>query len=133
MLNQLYKGVHDSYKAKEKIDYFPEVKPLGVFTGLAVFGGLSIIGLSIGATIGTYVFFGVATLAGMIAIIESNKYIKKVIVKSNKTLDVLIFIGSVIAMYQVGVTAAAALTFAGLGYTLVYAPYVRNGSILIKQ
>ncbi len=127
-LKKLYKLLDDKYPSDNTPGTMPLVKPLSATAGLAIFGGLSIIGLSIGATIGTYVFFGVATLTGLIAIIESNKYAKYIVVKSNKTIDVIIFIGSVVAIYQVGVTAAAALTFAGLGYTLVYAQYIRTSN-----
>ena len=104
----------------------PEVKPLSFKTGLFIFGGLTLIGITTGATIGTYVFFGAITLAGLIAIAESNKYIKFLIVKSNKLLDIAIFGLTIFATVSLGITMTASLTFAGLGYTLVYAPYLRS-------
>ena len=130
MLNKLYDAIDKKHKVHKAVLDLPSVEPLSFYSGLAIFGGLSIIGLSIGATIGTYVFFGVATLSGFIAIAEINKYIKYMVLKSNRTIDLIIFTGSVIAIYQVGVTVAAALTFAGLGYTLVYAPFVRKRALL---
>ncbi len=114
-------------KDKRK-SYFsiPEVKPLPLAAGIIGFGAIVIVGIGIGAAIGTYVFFGCVTLAGLIAIAESNKYIKAFIVKGNKTVDMLIFVASIYATAQLGVTIAASLTVAGLGYTLAYAPWLRR-------
>jgi hypothetical protein len=104
----------------------PDVKPLSFKTGALLFGGVAITGMMIGATIGTYVFFGVVTLAGLIAVSESNPYVKYVVMNSNKQIDLIILAGTVYATAMLGVTVAASLTIAGLGYTLVYAPWVRN-------
>jgi len=104
----------------------PEVKPLSLKTGALLFGGVAAAGLMVGVTIGTYVFFGLVTLAGLIAISESNPYVKYVIINSNRTIDLIIFAGTVYATAALGVTVAASLTVAGLGYTLVYAPWIRK-------
>ena len=104
----------------------PEVKSLSFKAGSFIFGGLTIIGITTGATIGTYVFFGAITLAGLIAVAESNKYIRYLIVRSNRLLDIAIFGLTIFATVSLGITMTASLTFAGLGYTLVYAPYLRN-------
>ena len=113
-------------KRKSLLDKIPEVKPLPLKAGALIFGGISILGMAIGATIGTYVFFGAITLAGLIAIAESNKYIKYLIVKSNRFLDLIIFVLTMYATVLLGVTMTASLTYAGLGYTLVYAPWLRS-------
>ena len=113
-------------KRKSMLDYIPEVKPLPLTTGALLFGGISILGMAIGATIGTYVFFGAITLAGLIAISESNKYVRYIITKSNKLVDLIIFGLTMYATVLLGVTITASLTFAGLGYTLVYAPWLRS-------
>ncbi len=104
-----------------------DTKPISPMVGLAVFTGISLVGVSIGAAIGTYVFFGTVTLVGLIALIESNKHLKFIALKSNKGIDILIFSATVYATATLGVTVSAALVFAGLGYTLVYAPYLRQG------
>jgi hypothetical protein len=119
------KGLEEDIKEPRKPYSFPTVKPLPLGVGLAIFSGMAIIGASIGAVIGTYIFFGCATLAGFIAIAESNKYVKWIVVHSTQWIDLLIFAATMIATVSLGVTVTAALTFAGLGYTLVYAPYVR--------
>lgn len=104
----------------------PKIKPLTLKQGALLFGGVTVVGMMIGATIGTYIFFGVVTLAGLIAISESNPYVKYLVINGNKAIDLIIFAGTVYATAMLGVTVAAALTVAGLGYTLVYAPYVRE-------
>jgi len=91
-----------------------------------MFIGFALVGVALGTTISTYVFFGIMTLAGLIAIIESNKYIKYLAQKSNRLLDVLIFIGTLYSTISLGITITASLTVAGLGYTLVYAPWLRS-------
>ena len=111
---------------KSLLDQIPEVKPLPLVAGAFIFGALTVIGIAIGAVIGTYVFFGTITLAGLIAIAESNKYIRFIIVKSNRLLDVSIFALTIYATVSLGITMTASLTFAGLGYSLVYAPYLRS-------
>jgi len=82
----------------------------------------------ISAAIATYVFFGIATLAGLIAIAENNDYIRHCIIKSNRLVDISIFILTIYSTLTLGVTITASLTFAGLGYSLVYAPWLRSRS-----
>ena len=112
-------------KRKRLFKQIPNIKPLSITSGVFLFSGLSFIGLIIGATIATYVFFGIIILSGFIALVESNKYLKHLVAKSNKLLDVLIFGVTLYATAMLGVTITASLTIAGLGYTLVYAPWLR--------
>lgn len=103
-----------------------EKKGITLTQGVVAFSGIAIVGLSIGATIGTYVFFGTVTLAGMVVVVESQPLLKSIVKKSNKVLDLAILTGSIYAIAMLGVTAAASMTIAGLGFTLVYAPYLRS-------
>ena len=48
-------------KRKSLLDQIPEVKPLPLVAGAFIFGALTVIGIAIGAVIGTYVFFGTIT------------------------------------------------------------------------
>lgn len=114
-----------SLKEKSLFNEIPEVKPLSLKAGALIFGGITLLGMALSITIGTFVFFGAITLAGLIAIIESNKYFKYFVVKSNRLLDLLIFAFTINATVSLGVMMTASLTFAGLGYTLVYAPWLR--------
>ena len=112
-------------KSKARTEAIP-LNTLSAPMGLAIFSGISLVGISIGATIGTYVFFGTAALTGLIVVVESQPMIKKLAIKSNKVVDVAILVGSIYAMGVLGPTVAATVTFAGLGYTLVYAPWLRQ-------
>jgi len=93
--------------------------------GAAVFGGVAVIGLGVGAAIGTYVFFGAVTLAGMVAVIETNPKLKRLAASSTRVIDVGLFVATIYAVSTLGITAAASLTVAGLGYSLIYGPYLR--------
>ncbi len=94
--------------------------------GLIVF--VLIIGLSfmIGSYILTATFFGTLTLVGMIAIIESIPPIKWLLARSTRLIDMILFIFTILATMNYGLNIAASLTIAGIGYTLVYAPYLRE-------
>jgi len=92
-----------------------------------IFGGISVIGLFfVGKAIATYTYFGLLTLAGFIAITESIKPIKRIVIKRRNMIDIIIYGGATYAVVTAGVTIAATLTIAGLGYTMVYKPYLRN-------
>ena len=114
-------------KKKEYHNSIPT--PLSASTGLAIFAGITLIGVSIGATIGTYIFFGIATLTGLIVLIESNHYLRYIAQKSNRFIDIAIFGMTLYATAALGITVSAALVFSGLGYTLVYSPYLRGNQI----
>lgn len=103
-----------------------DVKPWPIWAGVLGFGALAILGMSAGAMIMTHVFFGLCALFGLIAITESNKWVRWWVYRSNKAVDLMIFVASIVASVAMGVTISAGLTFAGLGYTLVYAPYIRK-------
>ena len=109
-----------------KVEKSKNITTISPTVGLVAFGAMATIGAGIGAAIGTYVFFGTATLVGAIVVIESNPFAKKIVRKSTKTIDAVILVTSIVAIGTLGVTVAASLTFAGLGYTLVYAPYLRQ-------
>jgi hypothetical protein len=112
----------------------PTVKPINFKTGALVFAGVSVIGVvAMGAAIGTQIFFGAVTLGGLIALMESNKYLKWIVIHGNIFIDIAIFIASIYATAMLGVSIAGALTFAGLGYSLAYAPYVRRQQQMLNN
>lgn len=104
----------------------PKEKPISLSKGALIYLGLSCIGMLVSSSIATYVFFGAITLIGLIALSESNRYIKYIITKGNRLFDLAIFGLTIFATISLGVTLTASLTFAGLGYTLIYAPYLRS-------
>jgi|GEM_PF-4181434 len=80
----------------------------------------------IGSYILTATFFGVLTLIGLVVLIESIGPLRWLVSKSSRIIDVVIFSFTVLAMAQYGLNVSAALTVAGVGFTLVYAPYLRE-------
>ncbi len=129
LLNSKPSSVEKPVKgSKSMFKKVPKVKPISFTNGASIFMGLSFIGMLISDAIATYVFFGIITLAGLIAIAESNDYIRHFIVKSNSLVDISIFILTIYSTLTLGVTITASLTFAGLGYSLVYAPWLRSRS-----
>ena len=96
------------------------------FKGALIFGVIVVLAFLIGSYILTATFFGLLTLAGMIAIIESIPPLKWLLSRSSKIFDVILFVFTIIATMSVGLNIAASLTVAGIGYTLVYAPYLRE-------
>ena len=113
-------------KPKKNSKRAPKVKPISFTNGALIFLGISWMGMLISAAIATYVFFGIVTLIGLVAITENSTYIRHLIVKSNRLVDILIFMLTIYSTLTLGVTIAASLTFAGLGYSLVYAPWLRS-------
>jgi hypothetical protein len=89
---------------------------IGIFVGALVIGG-NVIG---------YVFTGVITLASFVFIVESIPALKWLVAKTNALIDIGIFCFAIYAKIHFGVTIAMALLFAGIGYTLLYAPYIRE-------
>lgn len=125
------KTTEDKQEAKHKSEplfklELPEVKPIPMALGASIFGGLTVIGLGIGAAIGTQLFFGTVALAGMIAICETNRYAKYVVIHGSLVIDMAIFLSSLYALAVLGPTIAGGLTVAGLGFTLVYTPNLRK-------
>jgi len=70
--------------------------------------------------------YGLITLVGLIALIESAPPLKWLVRKFTTIIDLIIFALSIYATAKLGYNITASLVIAGVGYTLVYAPYVRN-------
>lgn len=83
-------------------------------------------GMMIGGMMATYLFFGILTLVGLIALVESVRPLKWLFERTTSFIDIIIFILTVMATVQLGVTITASLTVAGLGFTLLYSPYLRQ-------
>lgn len=90
------------------------------------FAFICMVGIGIGGHLAGHIFFGVITLVGLIALVENIPFIKWFVYRTNNIIDVLLFVLAGIATVKLGVTITAALTVAGLGYTMIYAPYVRK-------
>ena len=76
--------------------------------------------------------YGLVTLVGLIALVESIPPLKWFVTKTSMLVDILIFVGSIYATATLGYNLTASLVVAGLGFSLVYAPYLR-GTLLKKK
>jgi len=107
----------------------PKGKSLSFKQGSIVYGTIGLVGISIGAALATYILVGSVMLVGVAVVIQNTPTIKRMVIKSTKTLDMIFLISTVYATATLGITVAASLTFAGLGLTLVYFPALREGLI----
>lgn len=91
-----------------------------------IFAGTMLLGMVLGGQLAGHIFFGLILLGGLIALVENISVIKWLVYKGNNIIDIVVWGLSALAIVTVGVTIAAALAVASLGYTMVYAPYVRK-------
>lgn len=82
--------------------------------------------LFIAMKIGGAIAYGLISLVGLIALIETVPFLKWLVKKLTSLIDVLIFIATLYATVTLGYNITASLMIVGLGYTLIYAPYVRR-------
>lgn len=83
-----------------------------------------IIGLIMGHMIASFIFFGMLTFAGFVFLVENITILKWIVYRTSALFDVLIFVASIVATIQLGVTITASLTVAGLAFTLLYRPWI---------
>jgi hypothetical protein len=93
---------------------------------LYLYIGIFVIAIIIGGNIIGYAFTGLVTLLSFVAVCESVPAVKWIVAKTSHLVDVLLFCFAVYAKVHFGVSIAMALLFATTGYTLLYAPYVRE-------
>lgn len=91
-----------------------------------IFGSTMLLGMIIGGHLAGHIFFGIILLGGLVALVENIPFIKWLVYKGNNIMDVMLWGFSALAIVMFGVSIAAALAVASLGYTMVYAPYVRK-------
>lgn len=94
--------------------------------GALIFSGIVLLSFMVGSYIMASAFFGLITLIGLIFMIESIGPLKYVMSRSSKVFDMILFGFTIVATVNYGLNIAASLTFAGLGYTLFYGPYLRE-------
>lgn len=99
----------------------------------AIYCGIFLVAIIIGGNIISYAFTGLITFLSFIFLCESVPGFKWIISKTSHLIDVGLFCFAVYSKVHFGVSIAMALTFATLGYTLVYAPYVRETYLADKK
>ena len=90
-----------------------------------IYAGLILVSIIIGGDIVGYAFTGLLTLLSFVFLCESIPWLKWIVAKTNTLIDIALFAFAFYSKIHFGPTIAMALLFAGIGYTLTYAPYVR--------
>ena len=90
-----------------------------------IYAGLILVSIFIGGNIVGYAFTGLLTLLSFVFLCESIPWLKWIVAKTNTLIDIALFAFAFYSKVHFGPTTAMALLFAGVGYTLTYAPYVR--------
>jgi len=92
---------------------------------LIIYIAMFLVALMIGGNIIGYAFTGAVTLLSFIFLCESVPALKWIVAKTTQLWDILLFCFAVYSKVHFGVSIAMALLFATIGFTLIYAPYVR--------
>lgn len=92
---------------------------------LAICVGLAILCIITGGIVLESMITGLITFVGLVALIESIGSLKWIVAHTSKLVDIIIFAFGVYAKIHFGVTIALAVMFAGMLFTLMYAPYIR--------
>ena len=91
-----------------------------------IYGVMLLIALLIGGNVIGYAFTGFITLLSFVFLCESVPALKWLVAKTTQLFDIALFAFAVYSKVHFGVSIAMALLFATVGFTLVYAPYVRH-------
>ena len=100
---------------------------------LLLYIGMILIAIMIGGDVVAYMFTGLITLLGFVMLVEGIPWLKWICVKLNTLIDIAFFVFGVYAKIHFGVTIAMALLFAGLGYSMLYRPYLIRNDELDKE
>lgn len=101
--------------------------------GLVLFIVIMVAAFIVGGFIQVAAFFGAITLLGLVVVVESIAPLKWMLQRTSKVVDVIILGATIIATANLGLNITAALTVAGIGYTLIYAPYIREQRAVTKS
>lgn len=93
---------------------------------LFIYIAIFLVAMIIGGNIIGYAFTGFVTLASFVFLCESVPGLKWFVAKTSHIVDILLFCFAVYSKVHFGVSIAMALLFATVGYTLLYAPWVRR-------
>lgn len=93
---------------------------------IVIYVAMLVFAMVIGGNIIGYAFTGFITLLSFVFLCESIPPLKWFVAKTNSLVDIALFGFAVYAKVSLGVTIGMALLFTGVGYTLLYAPYVRE-------
>lgn len=92
-----------------------------------------VVAIFIGGLVITYVFGGVITLIAFICLVESSPGLRRFITSIALLFDIFLFCLGCYATVNFGITVSMTLLFAGIGYTLIYRPYLYEMAKLDKE
>ena len=95
--------------------------------------GIAVLCLCVGGIVLEAMIAGIITFISLIALIEAVPLLKWIISHTSKLVDCAIFAFGVYAKIHFGVTIAIGIMFAGLMFTLLYGPYIRDTYKLNKN
>ena len=96
-------------------------------TGLFIAGGLIATAVIASTAVVTSIIAGGTLLfAGFVAVSETNKYVKWLVERGDKIVDLILFATGVVLIMKSGVVIAGAFSVFGFLYTTQYAPRVRR-------
>lgn len=87
---------------------------------------IAVVCLCVGGIVLEAMLTGIITFIGLVALIESINIMRWLVVHTYKLVDFVIFAFGVYAKIHFGVTVAIGIMFAGLCFTLIYGPYIRD-------
>lgn len=88
--------------------------------------GIAVLCLLIGGIVLESMVAGIITFISLIALIENVPLLKWVVARTSMLIDCIIFGFGVYAKIHFGVTIAIGIMFAGILFSLLYAPYIRD-------
>ena len=93
---------------------------------IVIYAAMLVFAMIIGGNIIGYAFSGLVTLLSFVFLVESIPALKWLVAKTSYLIDIILFAFAVYAKVHFSVTLAMALMFGTIGFTLLYAPYVRE-------
>lgn len=101
--------------------------------GLLLFIAIILLGFLVGRSILTVFVFGAIMLLGLYVLVESIAPLKWILSRTSRLFDIVLFTFAVLATVKYGFNIAGGLSVCGLGYSLYYAPKLRDELRVRKQ
>jgi len=92
----------------------------------AIYIAIIIFAMFIGGNVIGWAFTGVVTLLSFVFLCEAVPALKWVVAKTSHILDIAMFCFAIYSKVHFGVSVTMSLLFATIGFTLIYAPWVRK-------
>lgn len=84
------------------------------------------------ASLAVYMFSGLIMFAGLVAIVESVRWLQWLFARTGNVIDILIFGVSIYLLWNAGVTVAMGVSICGLLFTVFYKPFLIDREVKRK-